>query len=70
MRSGFRTQLFNSRGVHLVDPTGNPERELADKYRKQADDLETHGYHRLADTLRELAASYEREAEQIVQREN
>lgn len=70
MRSGFRTQLFNSRGVHWVDPTGNPERELADKYRKQADDLEAHGYHRFAETLRELAASYEREAERIVQREN
>ncbi len=69
MRDGFRIRLFNSRGVHWVDPTGSPERELADKYRKQADEVATHGYHRLADTLRELSASYEREAEWIVQRE-
>jgi hypothetical protein len=63
MRNGFRTELFNSRGAHWVDPTGKPERELADKYRMQAEAVEGAGYHRLATTLRELAESYEREAE-------
>jgi hypothetical protein len=64
MRDGFRTELYNSRGVHWVDPTGQGERELTQKYRTQADEVEAHGYHRLASSLRELAASYEREAEQ------
>ena len=63
IRTGFQTELFNSRGVFWVDPQGGPERELATKYREQADEVEAHGYHRLATSLREVAASYEREAE-------
>lgn len=69
MRDGFHDALFNSRGVYWVDPTGRPERELATKYRAQAEAVERAGYQRLATTLRELAASYEREAERISSRE-
>ena len=61
MRNGFRIRLVNSRGVHWVDPTGAQERELANKYRKQADDVEAKSYHRLANTLRQLADTYELE---------
>lgn len=63
MRTGFRIEVFNSRGVFWVDPEGRAERELANKYRRQADEVEAQGYHRLAGTLREVAKSYEREAE-------
>ncbi len=70
MRDGFQTELYNSRGVHSVDPTGKPERELAAKYRAQAEAVENAGHHRLATTLRELATSYEREAERVVFREH
>jgi len=66
MRNGFRLRIFNSRGVHWVDPTGKPERELAAKYRQQAEDVENAGYQRLAATLRDLAESYDRDAERIV----
>jgi len=66
MRSGFRIELYNSRGVHWIDPTGKPERDLASKYRNQAEALENVGFHRFATTLREIADSYEREAEQII----
>ena len=45
------------------------EGELATKYRAQAEAVENAGYHRLATTLQELAASYEREAESVVSRE-
>jgi hypothetical protein len=69
MRVEFRIELFNSRGVHWVDPTGKPERELAAKYRKQAEEVEAVGYHRLATTLRELAEEYDREAKRISSRE-
>jgi hypothetical protein len=68
MRSGFRTELFNSRGVHWVDPTGRPERDLASRYRAQAEAVDGAGFHRLAATLRELVASYEREAERVSSR--
>lgn len=63
VRDGFRVELYNSRGGHWVDPTGKPEKELANKYRAQADSVEGAGYHRIATTLRDLASSYEREAE-------
>jgi len=65
MRNGFRTELFNSRGAHWVDPTGKPERELAEKCLGQAEAVENAGYHRLATTLRELADSYKRDAEKV-----
>jgi hypothetical protein len=68
MRDGFRTALYNSRGVHCMDPTGKPEKELANKYRQQADAVEEAGFARLAATLRELADTYEREAQMIVSR--
>jgi hypothetical protein len=62
---GFRTELYNSRGAHWVDPTGASERELATKYRAQAEAVEQAGYHRVATILRELAASYEREGDRL-----
>ena len=67
MRIGYRLAIFNSRGVHWIDPTGTPEKELAKKYRQQAEDIEILGYHRFASTLRELADSYDREAKRIVE---
>ena len=66
MRNGFSTAIFNSRGVHTVDPTGKPERELAAKYMQQAEDVENAGYQRFAVTLRRLAESYKREAERLI----
>lgn len=69
MRDGFLTELYNLRGVHWVDPTGTPERELAAKYRLKAEAVESEGFHRVATTLRELAASYVREADRVASRE-
>jgi hypothetical protein len=68
MRNGFLAELYNSRGVHWVDPTGTPERELATEYRAQAEAVENAGYHRLATVLRDLAVSYEREADGVASR--
>ena len=45
---------------------GQPELELSEKYKKQAEDVENAGYQRLASTLRELAESYTNEARRIV----
>lgn len=67
MRCGFRSKLFNSRGVYTIDPTGKPERELAKKYWQQAEDVENAGYHRLAATFRDLAKNYDHHAERIIQ---
>lgn len=69
MRNGFRTELYNSRGAHWVDPTGAPEKELAIRYRVKAEAVEQAGYLRVATMLRELAASYERDANRVASSE-
>jgi hypothetical protein len=68
MRDGYRSGLFNSRGIHRVDPQGRPEKVLAAGYKARAEKVENAGYQRLAQTLRDLAATYEREAQRIVDR--
>ncbi|MBU0710929.1 hypothetical protein KJ762_15725 [bacterium] len=70
IRDGFRTGLFNDRGVHIVDPTGKPEKELAEQYDQKAEDVENAGFQRLAATLRELADIYERESIRIQENYN
>ncbi len=70
MRRGFSRGIFNSLGVHFVDPTGKPEKELAAKYRQQAEEVEDAGYYRFAITLKGLADSYEHEAERIIREDN
>ncbi|WP_241973617.1 hypothetical protein [Aliidiomarina shirensis] len=66
MRDGYSTGTYNSRGVHWVDPTGKPERELADQFRNKAEDIENAGFQRFAVTLRVLADGYDREAKRII----
>lgn len=66
MRNGFRTEVFNSRGAHWVDPTGKPERELAELWRQRAESVENAGFARFAATLRDLAKSYDLDADRII----
>jgi hypothetical protein len=66
MRSGFRSGVYNSRGVYTVDPTGKPELELAEQYRQKAEYIENAGYHRFAVMLREVSESYEYDAKRVI----
>jgi len=66
IRNGFKLKVYNSRGVHSVDPTGKPEKKLASKYQVHAEETENAGYPRFANTLREIARNYERDAERII----
>jgi len=68
MRDGFQTELINSRGTHGWT-AGREELEIAEKYQSQAEEIEANGYHRLAGTLRDLVAFYERDAERQVSRD-
>ncbi len=70
MRAGFYIAIRRSRGVHKVDPTGKPEKDLALKYRQKAEETENAGYYRLATTLREVANTYDKQAERIIARYN
>jgi hypothetical protein len=68
LRDGYSTGIYNSRGIHAVDPEAKPEKALAEKYRQRADQIENAGYQRLATTLRDIADSYDRDAERIISR--
>lgn len=64
MRSGFQIEAFNSRGVFTVDPEGKAETGIADAYRNKAELIELAGYHRVATSLREIAADFDAQARQ------
>jgi hypothetical protein len=66
LRKGFGTGILNSRGAHWVDPTGKPERELAEQFRRKGEEVENSGFQRLAVTMRKVADAYDREAAQII----
>jgi hypothetical protein len=66
MRTGYYTGIFNSRGVHSIDPTGAPELDLAQQFNEKAETMEKAGFFRLAKTFRDLAESNEREAKRII----
>lgn len=66
MRRGYAISIFNSRGAHMVDPSGKPEKELAEQFRQKADSVENEGYHRFSVTLKGIAEDYERQAERII----
>ncbi|PLY00381.1 MAG: hypothetical protein C0622_08920 [Desulfuromonas sp.] len=68
LRRGFSTGTYNSRGVHWVDPSGKPEKELAAQYKKKAEDVENAGFHRFAVTLRAIAEGYEKESAWVIDR--
>ncbi len=66
LREGFVSEVFNSRGVHWVDPTGNPERDLANEWRQKANTVEMEGCPRFAAELKGLASTYDRDAERVI----
>ncbi len=66
VRNGFSNKVYNARGVHTVHPEGKPERELAEFWRKRADNIESEGFINFASGLRNIAASYDKEAEKTI----
>jgi len=66
MRNGYSTGVYNSRGAHWVDPTGTPEKELAQQFQNKAEEIENAGFSRFAVTLRNLADGYERDALRVI----
>ncbi len=68
MRSGFRSKLFNLRGVHGFS-AGKEEAELALSFHKKADALEDQGFFRLGAELRLLAKQYENDSKREAKRD-
>ena len=66
MRTGYYVGIFNQRGVVTVDPEGKPELQLAQKYNDMAEKVESMGYAKYAEALRDIANSYTNEAMQHI----
>ncbi len=66
IRIGYIQEIYNSRGVHWVDPEGKPELALANKWQSRAEIAEKEGYPRFATRLRDRAESYKRDAQSII----
>jgi addiction module HigA family antidote len=62
MMSGAHTGVYNSRGVHTRGPGGDQERQLADKYRKWAQQIRMSSPYVASELLMKLTGTYEREA--------
>ena len=50
----------------MVDTSGESKRDLAEKWRLRAEQVENTGYHRFTSTLRRVADYYESEAVRVV----
>ncbi len=59
---GVHTGVYNSRGVHTRGPGGDQERQLADKYRKLAQQIRASSPYVASELLLKLTDTYEREA--------
>lgn len=70
IRNGFYSQTMTSRGAHFVNPSGIEEKELAEKYRKRAQDTQDEGFINFANILYKIAESYDSEAKDIITRHN
>lgn len=66
LRNGFFRGILNSREAGFLDPSGSEERALASQAREKAKLLDKAGYQRFARTMRDVAESYDREAEMVI----
>jgi hypothetical protein len=65
LRAEYNSGLYNSRGAHWVDPSGNEERALGHTYQSWADEAERAGYVRISASLKALAQEYFLQAENV-----
>ncbi|SFV17955.1 hypothetical protein SAMN05216552_10827 [Pseudoduganella namucuonensis] len=62
MMRGAHTGVYNSRGVHTRGNGGDQERQLAEKYRKWAQQIRTSSPYVASELLMKLTDTYEKEA--------
>lgn len=67
-REDFADAVYESRGVHTIDPDGKPEIRLAQLYKDRADEISLQGFARFANTLETIADTYKQEAENNIKR--
>jgi addiction module HigA family antidote len=62
MMRGAHTGVYNARGAHARGPGGDQERQLADKYRKWAQQIRMSSPYVASELLMKLTETYQREA--------
>ena len=65
MRRGLAIAIINSRDAYVLDPTGQAELNLAEKYSTKAEETENAGYPRLANVFRNLVQHHILEAKKL-----
>ena len=65
IQDGYKNEAFNSVGVVNCDENGTAYLQKRDEYRQKAEDTELAGYYNLATALREVAQSFELDAEHM-----
>ena len=70
MRHSYLFALRNTRGVHTVEGTGVQERKLSETFREKAKQLKSEEFDLLAETLNEVAKSYDWESDNVIRRDD
>ncbi|MES9902462.1 MAG: hypothetical protein ABW168_07240 [Sedimenticola sp.] len=68
VRDAYRLAIYNSRGVHWVDPEAKAEIKLSEEYLEKSEKIDLLGLQRFSRTLRDIAEGYASEAESIIKR--
>ena len=68
VRGAYKLAVYNSRGVHWVDPEAKPEIKLSEEYQSKSEAIDLLGLQRFSRTLREISESYSSEAESIIKK--
>ena len=66
LRRGYHQEAINSRGVSIVDFSGEKDLERANGYSQKAEELEKHGFLNFAQILQELAKDSEEDAKRNI----
>ena len=66
LRRGYHQEAINSRGVSIVDFSGEKDLERANGYSQKAEELEKHGFLNFAQTLKKLAEDSEEDAKRSI----
>jgi len=66
LREGYNIKAINSRGAHIVNATGEDERQLAELWRIRSQELEKAEFVYFATSVKELATRYDHDAKRVV----
>lgn len=66
LQDGFKSELFNSRGIHSIDYSGEQEKKLEIKYNSMANQLREFGFTNFARSLYNLGKYYSDRRKELI----